>query len=292
VAGDVNDDGYVNISDIVYLINYLYHGGPEPVPFLLAGDVNCDGSVNISDIVYLINYLYQGGPAPQDCCPDPASRIDLPNHALSVATMPADGVPVATITSVYDGVNTTIEINSEVDLLGVQLDVACNDEASIVGLPLEMQLYSSQSSGKVTVGLLDLSGQGRITAGVTMLLTVTGEAFVIAAIGSDENGRAVPISVEPLKKNTTVPDAYSLSQNYPNPFNPTTEINFRLPEASDVRLEIFNIMGQKVATLVNRRLEAGEYSFVWDGSEVASGIYLYRFQADDFSATKKMVLMK
>ena len=89
-----------------------------------------------------------------------------------------------------------------------------------------------------------------------------------------------------------LPTEFSLSQNYPNPFNPTTEINFALPKASNVRLDIYNIMGQKVATLVNRHLEAGFHTAVWDGTRVASGIYLYRLDADDFVDTKKMILLK
>ncbi|UCB53070.1 MAG: dockerin type I repeat-containing protein [Candidatus Zixiibacteriota bacterium] len=61
--GDVNSDGIVNLGDIVYLITYLYKGGPEPCP-VEAGDVNCDGIVNLGDVVYLISYLYRGGPPP------------------------------------------------------------------------------------------------------------------------------------------------------------------------------------------------------------------------------------
>ena len=286
VPGNVNENDFCDIGDAVHIINYVFTGGAPPSPFILAGDADSSIFTNIGDAVYIIAYIFQGGPPPANTCDVSAPRLDISAQALT-------GVPpVGEITSTYDGINTIIEINSAINLLGVQLELACNDDASIVGLAPEVQVFSGHAQGVARVGLLDIKGQGRITTGVTMLLTVTGEAFVIAAIGSDENGRVVPISVEPLKKNTTVPDAYSLSQNYPNPFNPTTEINFRLPEASDVRLEIFNMMGQKVATLVNRRLEAGEYSFVWDGSEVASGVYFYRFQADDFSATKKMVLMK
>jgi len=80
--------------------------------------------------------------------------------------------------------------------------------------------------------------------------------------------------------------------NKPNPFNPATTISFNLPEATNVRLDIYNIVGQKVVTLVNEYLDAGEYSYQWDGSNVASGIYLYRLSADNFSQTRQMVLMK
>ncbi len=62
--GDVDDDGKVNVSDVIYLINYLFKGGPPPIPELLVGDVNGDGKVTVSDVVYLINYLFKGGPPP------------------------------------------------------------------------------------------------------------------------------------------------------------------------------------------------------------------------------------
>ena len=67
LCGDANADGTVNISDAVYLISYIFIGGPAPDP-LLAGDANCDGTVNISDAVYLISYIFSGGPAPCAGC--------------------------------------------------------------------------------------------------------------------------------------------------------------------------------------------------------------------------------
>ena len=66
--GDANDDGTVNIADVVYIVNYLFVGGPEPVPLWIRGDVNCDLTVNIADAVYLVNYLFMNGPAPCNPC--------------------------------------------------------------------------------------------------------------------------------------------------------------------------------------------------------------------------------
>lgn len=85
---------------------------------------------------------------------------------------------------------------------------------------------------------------------------------------------------------------FELSQNRPNPFNPRTEIGFALPSASSVRLTVYNILGQQVSTIVDTYVEAGEHSFTWDGSGMASGVYLYRLQAGEFIETRKMVLMK
>ena len=94
------------------------------------------------------------------------------------------------------------------------------------------------------------------------------------------------------KLNKQLPLTFSLGQNNPNPFNPTTEISFSLPQASHAKLEIYNIKGQKMATLVNRHMEAGYHTVSFDGGKLASGIYLYRLQADDFVETKKMMLVK
>jgi hypothetical protein len=105
-------------------------------------------------------------------------------------------------------------------------------------------------------------------------------------------------ALEVIEVNTpSKPTVFSLSQNYPNPFNPKTLIKFTLPRDSWVNVEVYNILGQKVKTLVDERLTAGVKEVEWDskgdnGLEVASGIYFYRIKADDFSDIKKMVLMK
>jgi hypothetical protein len=95
-----------------------------------------------------------------------------------------------------------------------------------------------------------------------------------------------------------VPTQYVLDQNYPNPFNPATMITFGLPNQTNVTLEVYNILGMKVRTLIaGARMNAVKYSVEWDGKDnsgmsVPSGIYLYRLHTDKFSAAKKMVLMK
>jgi|GEM_PF-4902009 len=93
------------------------------------------------------------------------------------------------------------------------------------------------------------------------------------------------------------PKPFLLDQNFPNPFNPSTEMSFSLPKASHVKLEVYSIIGQKVATLTNEFKTAGTYRVVWDGRHdngqpVSSGVYLYRLTAGGFTETKKMVLMK
>lgn len=94
-----------------------------------------------------------------------------------------------------------------------------------------------------------------------------------------------------------LPEKFALSQNAPNPFNPQTRIGYDLPKATNVRLEIYNVLGQQVNTLVDEFQEAGSKSVIWDGRDysgatVASGIYFYRLDAGDFSDTRKMMMLK
>ncbi|GAB4343212.1 MAG: hypothetical protein Kow0037_31170 [Calditrichia bacterium] len=94
-----------------------------------------------------------------------------------------------------------------------------------------------------------------------------------------------------------LPFTYRVSANYPNPFNPTTTIKFQIPETQHVRLTVYNMLGQKVKTLVNSRMEAGYHRVEWDGQNevgqsVASGIYFYRFQSGPLNTIHKMILLK
>jgi hypothetical protein len=104
-----------------------------------------------------------------------------------------------------------------------------------------------------------------------------------------------PVGIEDDINN--MPTEFSLAQNYPNPFNPTTEIEFALPVRSHVTLSVFNVLGQKVKSLVNADLDAGYKTVIWDGSDdtgvdVASGTYFYVLKAGDKSFTKKMTMLK
>jgi len=89
-----------------------------------------------------------------------------------------------------------------------------------------------------------------------------------------------------------LPKEFSLSQNYPNPFNPITKIRYDLPVDCQVRLEIYNILGQRVATLADGKQKAGYKVATWDASSLSSGIYFYKLQAGDFVQTRKMVLIR
>jgi hypothetical protein len=92
--------------------------------------------------------------------------------------------------------------------------------------------------------------------------------------------------------NSVIPESYSLSQNYPNPFNPTTTFEYSLSKSGRVVLEVFNVLGQSVARVIDGQQNAGTYRISYDASHLSSGVYLYRLSTGDFVRTMKMVLMK
>ena len=94
------------------------------------------------------------------------------------------------------------------------------------------------------------------------------------------------------EKAEVLPQTMALSQNFPNPFNPTTAIGYRLSAVSQVELIIYNVLGQRIATLVNEKQAAGDHQVSWDASGFPSGIYYYRIIAGDFQQTRKMILIK
>jgi bacillopeptidase F (M6 metalloprotease family) len=100
-----------------------------------------------------------------------------------------------------------------------------------------------------------------------------------------------------INENKDIPEEISLSQNYPNPFNPSTTISYQLPKSGKVELTIYNMLGQEVRKLVDEKQAVGEYTIQWDGRDyngtpVASGVYLYRLKAGEFIETKKMLLLR
>jgi len=141
--------------------------------------------------------------------------------------------------------------------------------------------------------------------GVTYPLTVRVEGMDIRL--QDESGRQINVNLKSgedvvisdasiMKLMVTgelIPAEYALEQNYPNPFNPSTVIEFSLPEdVSNVKLSIYNALGEKVAELLNSSLTAGKYSYQWNAGYVATGMYIYELRTDSFVSIKKMVLLK
>lgn len=124
------------------------------------------------------------------------------------------------------------------------------------------------------------------------LVYVSGTVYAYAVATDGSVVKLVDNIVGINNGNTNIPSDYSLEQNYPNPFNPSTTINYSLPEASNVILKIYDVLGSEVMLVVNEHKSAGRYSAIVDGSYLASGVYFYRLEAGNYTDTKKMTLLK
>ena len=175
-------------------------------------------------------------------------------------------------------------------------------------VPIILSLFSSALGSGEKIPRRTINGGGTIYSSSTTYKLCGSIAQSMAgkssgAIGYSYAGFWNPWVVEmtPVEWEeedlTQIPKEFDLRQNYPNPFNPTTVIQYALPKASQVKIQIYNILGQRVRDLVDERQEPGYKTAEWDGkddngTEVSSGIYFYRIVAGDFVKCKKMTLLK
>ncbi len=218
-------------------------------------------------------------------------RIDTDaDTAIYVADLP---IRLAAITFHHDTneLYATSRSNASRDLI-VKVNVETGDTTHVgrtgrnkvmFGLAFDNSgnLYASEGRESQTSNLLKINpstGEGELV-GSMGIKGVIGLAFAMGGIvGVEDN-------IESIKE-------FSLEQNYPNPFNPETTIKYTLARNSDVTLKIFDVLGREIVTLVNSSQTAGEHSVKFNAENLASGLYIYRLQADGFAASKKMLLLK
>ncbi|MBS1518172.1 MAG: T9SS type A sorting domain-containing protein [Bacteroidetes bacterium] len=156
----------------------------------------------------------------------------------------------------------------------------------IVKMSLKTSAGSFASNENLDLQWKNAPGPGfytRIYAYVNMLnteVTIPANHFIDTAT----------VSINQISQ--IVPDRYELNQNYPNPFNPSTKINFSIPRTGFVSLKVFDISGREAADLVNEVLSPGEYEYKFNASNLSSGIYFYVFKSEQFTETKRMMLIK
>lgn len=210
---------------------------------------------------------------------------------------PGNARPIAFDQMIRD----TLNIPSEMGVF--QFDAVAGETVSIqmIGInpKLEPHLRLFGPNGGFIAG--DLDYDYAVIANRVLPLDGKYTIFTNDDVGDDQGEYFLILSRVPTAADdenpARLPDAFELYQNYPNPFNAETSISFGLLKSSFVELHIYNIIGENVRTLVSRKMSAGRHTVLWDGrdasgQEAPSGIYFYRLVADEFVATKKMLLLK
>ena len=180
---------------------------------------------------------------------------------------------------------------SETDNLGFYLYRSTRQNGDFVRITKELIKSQSLNGSAADYKYIDTGVRNGVTYFYKLEdISVNGERTMHGPISAKPN---YGLSLD----ETMIPDTYGLSQNFPNPFNPGTLIKYQLPEKAKVRLNIYNLLGQKVRTLVDAELDAGFKSIYWDGRDdsgrlVSAGVYIYELVAGSFVATRKMVMMK
>jgi hypothetical protein len=269
--GDINLNGVsYEIADAVMFTNYFIYGisafqghfeGSQA-----ASDVNGDGlMLTVADLVNLIRVVIG------DQSPLPKVGAD---YAVKVAT---DEAGIMTVKG-------DVAMGAAYVVVKGYVNPALGKDAS--GMNIASNYDSETGNTRILVSPAIV--EGTVVTGFTgeFLKLGDGEAQVVSVEMSTAGGQMVIVN------NAIVPKNFELAQNYPNPFNPTTTIRFDIPKAASWTLTVYNVAGQVVSTYAGEAASAGRYSVEFDGAKLASGLYLYKLDAGEFTSVKKMVMIK
>lgn len=297
--GDVTEEGLTNSTDALVLLSWEA-GLPVPFP---VGQPTCLPSEGLSDRM-AASPARSGGqfakyrgeilvsPGADNLLLSKGQEVDIP-VVIDMANLASGGVKLGSFTAKLEWNPAELELLSYSGggSAGFEQPVV-NDTRATRG---ELRVANANPhGGEGRVNVLNLRfkalGNGKANLSLNFSAMAAAETFIDLRPylkGSGEN---------PAQTAENLPQTFAI-ENYPNPFNPATTIRYQLPEAVEVKLVVYNVLGQQVRVLVNERREAGYHQITWDGrnqagAPVGSGIYIYRFQAGNFTKVNKMMLMK
>jgi hypothetical protein len=248
------------------------------------GDVNFDGAANVLDIVSIVNYIL--------------GSVEFDDCELESADLNGDGAAnvldiVAIVNLILGGRNVdatkaslikagdALNINADGFIGGVQMTLSHGADFSIE-LTDKAMVADYRTNGNETT-LIIVAPEG------DELFIADGEYEIVEMIVANSAGQ-MDVSVPEFED--SVLSTFKLSEAYPNPFNPSTTINLSIPEAGYVSVMVYNVMGQLVSTLADGHMDASDYSFTWDASDVPSGVYLVSIMTANQASTQKVMFLK
>ncbi len=265
-VGDINlNEISYEIADAVLYSNYFIYGTSVCTVNLegqiAASDVNKDGlTLSVADLVYLIRVIVGDANPFAKLVPQDVSEADfiIQNGQLVIS-------------------------ETDQNIGAVSILIEGDAKPTLTGDAVNMSMRYNFDGEFTKVIVYSIDGKTNLTEG--KFLNLNGNTKIKEINLGSNSGYVMFANIDIL------PDNFMLMQNYPNPFNPTTKINFALPVESDWELTIYNVLGQVVETFEDYS-QVGYIEIEWDASKYASGVYFYRLRAEEFSDTRKMVLLK
>jgi hypothetical protein len=282
LIGDINLNGVAfEVADYVYFSNYFV----DPFSYPLDGarwfnsDINQDGQPGtLSDLTYMEEIVFGRGP--------------------KLAPSSSEVVGEYFIDKGSDAAALSLEVDAALKaaFFKFTLDAASDLRLSPTALAADVDVKFGRDLDTLRVLLIGAAGHGFACAGEE-LLRFLGAPEIRLEESSCVDMTGCEVELRQAKSNLSLPETYDLAQNYPNPFNPQTKISFSLPNSGAVKLDVYNVLGQRVRSLVNATLPAGFHEVTFDsrddrGQELASGVYFYRLQTNGYEYSRKMLLLK
>ncbi|MGE5682166.1 MAG: FlgD immunoglobulin-like domain containing protein, partial [Bacillota bacterium] len=287
LKGDVTNDGIVASNDASKVLQMVVGSIATPAAAsedFYAADAKADNLIGAMDAYYILSYVNNG---------------KYPDNTLAKETVTGD-IAFGRISSKEEIVTVPVTLTGAQNVHSIKLSLDVDNnlvDLSAVNssLPEGWMMLHNYADGKLNIVMVGLEPVSNGTvASINFALKNKEARAELAGTISLNDAPESALSKIGVKQ---VPAQFELSQNYPNPFNPTTTVKYSLAVDTKVTLSVYNMVGQKIRTLVDGQQESGYYSINWDGTnelgqKVASGIYIYRLETGSFISSKKMNLLK
>ncbi len=282
------------IVDIFDGLAVIYHwAGIYPLngQALVNADVNFDGDVDIDDYLRIIFFVYLHDWNFAFPSVSPGTTIALNDASFENSEIISIPVDLENSGNVH-----SVEVkfdfdSSELEYLNVTQDGSTNGELRTANTDGTITIIKANANEIANGRIANLRFRKLNSSSVPKLF-----AHYDINSGQISDGKTLSIGsgiITEVNDNfSDLPKEYALAQNFPNPFNPTTLIKFSVPKAGSYHLNLYNILGQKVMTVLNQNLQAGHHSVRLDGSSLSSGFYIYSLEGDGINLSKKMLLLK
>lgn len=295
--GDASGDSTVNAYDASVILKYLSDYIPHTEIDSTSADVSLDNSLSTLDASLILQYT--------------VSLIDsLPYSGTGFNANGTLALEDAKVSPSDQFVKVPVKIQEGENIYGFHAEIDYdNSKLEYVDVVDWDENFSSftkvikNENGKIKISAAsteNIAADGNFVNVKFKLLNLTeGQTEVkLSELRWNENETQTNVSsslvsvVTDVDNSEAIPEEYSLKQNYPNPFNPSTKIFFGLPNADNVKIVVYNFLGEKIQEVVDRQYAAGKYTVTFDGSNLTSGIYYYKIRAGNFTQTRKMMLVK